>query len=135
MLHSTFGRMGLTISNERLIRLYHMPKTLSDNTLERVLTAAESLFAEQGYNGASLRQITKRAAVNLASVNYHYGDKESLYIAVIKRRLQPINLIRLAQLQAAEYQAGTQPVPLSLIIEIMARPIFELGADVTNGGN
>lgn len=104
-------------------------------TLIQILDAAESLFAQQGYDGTSLRQVTKKAGVNLAAVNYHYGDKESLYAAVIRRRIQPINRDRLGRLAQAEQDAEGNPVPLPLIIELMARPIFELCEDPSTGGH
>ena len=94
-------------------------------TLDRILIAAESLFADQGYDGTTLRQITRRAKVNLAAVNYHHGDKESLYLEVLRRRIQPINQTRLAMLDEAEQQAGDQPVPLAMLMEILAGPLFE----------
>lgn len=100
----------------------------------RILTAAESLFANQGYHGTTLRQVTQKAKVNLAAVNYHYGDKESLYVAVIRHRIRPINQARLTLLAEAERAADGKPVPLSRIVEIMARPIFELGGDPASDG-
>jgi AcrR family transcriptional regulator len=103
-------------------------------TLDRILIAAESLFADQGYDGTTLRQITRRAKVNLAAVNYHHGDKESLYLEVLRRRIQPINQTRLAMLDEAEQQAGDQPVPLAMLLEILAGPLFELYAGPDENG-
>ncbi|MGF1686184.1 TetR family transcriptional regulator [Photobacterium japonica] len=57
-------------------------------TKARILDAAERLFAEQGFNDTSLRTITSKAGVNLASVNYHYGDKKTLVRAVLSRYLE-----------------------------------------------
>ena len=110
-----------------------MKPTIHPNTTDRILSAAEGLFAEHGYYRASLRKVTQLAKVNLAAVNYHYGDKESLYVAVIMRRMEPINHSRLAKLNRAEEVAGDKPVPLAVIMEIMARPFFEL-CDGTNRG-
>ncbi|WP_318434511.1 TetR/AcrR family transcriptional regulator [Photobacterium leiognathi] len=56
-------------------------------TKSRILDAAELLFAEHGFNETSLRTITSKAGVNLASVNYHYGDKKTLVRAVLSRYL------------------------------------------------
>ncbi len=111
-----------------------MTITPSEATLIRILNAAESLFAQHGYDGTSLRQVTKNAKANLAAVNYHYGDKESLFATVIRRRIQPINRDRLGRLAQAEQEAEGKPVPLAMIIEIMARPIFELCEDPATGG-
>lgn len=104
-----------------------MPKP-SDETHEKILAAAESLFATAGYDGTSLRRITAAAGVNLAAVNYHHGDKESLYLEVIRRRVAPVNQARLVRLADAEYTAGSEPVALAQVLEIMARPWFELYA-------
>ncbi|MGF1755226.1 TetR family transcriptional regulator [Vibrio makurazakiensis] len=58
------------------------------STKEKILDVAESLFAEHGFNDTSLRTITSKANVNLASVNYHFGDKKTLVRAVINRYLE-----------------------------------------------
>ena len=52
------------------------------DTVERILDAAEILFAEKGFSETSLRLITSKAQVNLAAVNYHFGSKKSLIQAV-----------------------------------------------------
>lgn len=57
-------------------------------TKRRILDAAEILFAEHGFKETSLRTITSKAGVNLASVNYHYGDKKTLVRAVLSRYLE-----------------------------------------------
>ena len=60
---------------------------MSLETKERILDAAERLFADEGFAATSLRQITAEAGVNLAAVNYHFGSKESLLTAVFERRV------------------------------------------------
>ena len=72
------------------------------DTKQRILTAAEAVFADQGFAGASLRAITQSAEVNLAAVNYHFGSKTGLYRAVFERRIEPINRERLVRLDALE---------------------------------
>jgi AcrR family transcriptional regulator len=49
------------------------------STRERVLSAASEIFAEKGYRDATVSEICEAADANIASVNYHFGDKESLY--------------------------------------------------------
>ena len=59
------------------------------DTVERILDAAEALFAERGFAETSLRTITSTAGVNLAAVNYHFGSKKELIQAVFARFLSP----------------------------------------------
>ena len=55
------------------------------DTKTRIINAAERLFAEQGFAQTSMREITTKAEVNLAAVNYHFGNKNNLIHAVFKR--------------------------------------------------
>ena len=82
------------------------------DTKQRILDAAEYLFAQNGYRGTSLRTITGKARVNLAAVNYHFGSKKALVEDVIKRRLIPLNMIRkkrLEEVKAAADRKGKKP--------------------------
>jgi TetR/AcrR family transcriptional regulator, regulator of cefoperazone and chloramphenicol sensitivity len=54
-----------------------------DPTKTRLLEAAGEEFAEKGFDGATIRSISQRAGANLAAVNYHFGDKEQLYIRAV----------------------------------------------------
>jgi AcrR family transcriptional regulator len=58
---------------------------VNKSTKVKILDAAEELFAEHGFTDTSLREITGKAQVNLASVNYHFGSKKSLIQAVFDR--------------------------------------------------
>jgi AcrR family transcriptional regulator len=60
-----------------------------DLTRERILDSAENLFAQKGFNAVSVREITSAARCNLAAVNYHFGNKESLYLEVFRSRWVP----------------------------------------------
>jgi TetR/AcrR family transcriptional regulator, regulator of cefoperazone and chloramphenicol sensitivity len=53
-------------------------------TREALLEAAAEVFAEAGFRGATVREICQRARANIAAVNYHFGDKEALYLEVLR---------------------------------------------------
>jgi AcrR family transcriptional regulator len=53
-------------------------------TEQRLLEAAGEIFAERGYQSATTRQICEKAGANIAAINYHFGDKEGLYMAVLR---------------------------------------------------
>lgn len=72
----------------------------SDKTKERIVRAAEQLFAQDGYEAVSLRRITAKGKANIAAVNYHFRTKEMLLEKVMERQLLPIFQLRLKQLQA-----------------------------------
>ena len=54
-----------------------------DETRGKLIEAAGYEFAEKGFDGATVRSICDRAGANLAAINYHFGDKERLYEAVV----------------------------------------------------
>lgn len=58
------------------------------STKEKILNVAEELFADHGFSETSLRMITAKAEVNLASVNYHFGSKKTLIQAVFDRFME-----------------------------------------------
>lgn len=89
------------------------------DTKQRILDAAEHLFAQEGFKGTSLRDITGRAGVNLAAVNYHFGSKEALLRAVLERRLIPLNQVRidrLTQVRDNARQKGQSPPVKELLL-------------------
>jgi AcrR family transcriptional regulator len=63
-------------------------------TRERLLAAAERLFAEHGYGGTSVRDVTEAAGANVAAVNYHFGGKEQLYLEVFGARTAEMTELR-----------------------------------------
>lgn len=100
------------------------------STKERILGAAEELFARHGFAGASLRQVTSAANVNLAAVNYHFGSKDNLINEVFRRRLDELNARRMALLTSALAQPG---VRLEDLLAAFIRPALALSID-GNGG-
>ncbi|HUH29970.1 MAG TPA: TetR/AcrR family transcriptional regulator [Rhodanobacter sp.] len=98
----------------------------SVSTKDRILGAAEVLFAQRGFDGASLRQLTTAAGVNLAAVNYHFGSKEKLVEQVFRRRLDALNARRMDALATIEGRADTT---LEDVLAAYIRPALELSHD------
>src|SRR3546814_10370396 len=96
------------------------------STKDRILGAAEELFAQHGFSGTSLRQVTSRADVNIAAVNYHFGSKENLVTEVFRRRMDEMSAQRLAQLRQAQEQA---PGELEPILAAFVEPALALAQD------
>ena len=108
--------------------------TASNPTKERILSAAELLFAETGIATTSLRRITARARVNLAAVNYHFGSKDGLIDAVYERRLGPVTDEWLTNIERLERQYGDDPAPVEEIVEAFVLPVARLASDEVRGG-
>jgi AcrR family transcriptional regulator len=79
-------------------------------TKERLLDAAERLFAESGFDEVSIRDLAAAADVNVAAVNYHFQGKENLYHEVIRRRFTVQRDATLASLAAVMPTAGRPQV-------------------------
>jgi len=95
-----------------------------EDTKERLLDAAERLFSERGFEGASLRAVTRAAGTSVSAANYHFGTKEALLVATIRRRAQPVIEARAARLDAIERRAGDAPLPLEDVLDAFLQPIF-----------
>ncbi|MCU0906285.1 MAG: TetR family transcriptional regulator [Rhodobacteraceae bacterium] len=88
-------------------------------TRERVLDAAERLFAQHGFEGVSIRQIAREAGVTLSVVGFHGGSKDDLSVTVLERRAAALNARRRAALAAA--MAEPDPT-LRAVIEAYVLP-------------
>lgn len=91
----------------------------SEETRQRIIEAAEIAFAEEGLN-ISMRRIMDDAGVNVSSINYHFGDRDSLLRALMDERSQSINQERLRLLNEA-LEKSHQPT-LAQIIDALLRP-------------
>ena len=103
-------------------------------TKRAVLDSAERLFAQHGFEATSLRAITAAAAANLGAVNYHFASKDALILAVLNRRMHPLNQERLALLDRFEEEANPRPVSIEAVLEALFRPALELIARPSKGG-
>ena len=107
----------------------------SPDTRERILDAAETLFVEHGFEATSMRMITGRAGVNLASVNYHFGSKEALIQEVFRRRLTWLNEARLNALERFEQETRGAPLKAHQIVEAFFGVSLRMAADTEHGGH
>jgi AcrR family transcriptional regulator len=103
------------------------------DTKTRILDAAETLFIECGYEAMSLRQITSRAEVNLAAVNYHFGSKEALIHAMLSRRLDRLNLERVKLLERFDTMLGAR-LTCEHVLGAMFIPALRLSREPRVGG-
>lgn len=104
------------------------------DTKGRILEATELLFIEFGYEAMSLRQITARAKVNLAAVNYHFGSKEALMQSVLGRRLDPLNTRRLALLTACEERWTKEQLTCDHVLGALFVPALQMARNPDTGG-
>ena len=98
------------------------------STKDRILNAAEKLFARDGFDATSLRAITTEADVNLAAVNYHFKSKDALTLEVFARHLRPVAEQRKALLEAYLAAAGEGALELEPILAAFIRPVLEVGS-------
>lgn len=101
------------------------------STKNKILDAAEQLFADKGFNGTSLREITSQAEVNLAAVNYHFGSKKELIKAVMSRYMNELSP-RLESALEAVCQQQAQP-SLIQVFSAFVKPLLSLNEFQENG--
>lgn len=103
---------------------------MQQDTPDRLLAAAEELFAEHGFAHTSVRQITDAARANVAAVNYHFGGKQRLYEAVFGRVLEHMRHRRLRAIS----QVMAEPNPtLEQVIATFADSFMEPMIDASRG--
>jgi AcrR family transcriptional regulator len=93
-------------------------------TRDRILSVAERLFAERGYEATSVRDITAEADCNVAAVNYHFGGKENLYVETFRGLLGELRDLRIRRIRTAMEDAG-EDATLELFVESMAHAFLE----------
>lgn len=96
----------------------------SDVTRTRILDAAERLFANRGYEGASIRDVAAAADVQVHAVSYHFGPKEALFDAVVVRRAAIMTAHRRAALEAARTAAADGPIPIAAMVRAYVTPFI-----------
>jgi AcrR family transcriptional regulator len=99
---------------------------MEEATRDRLLDAAERLFAEHGYQATTMRGLTAEADANIAAVNYHFGCKQSLLEAVVHRALAPVIEERRRRMEAL----GDSP-SVEEVVEAIAGPLLECAEGAT----
>lgn len=90
---------------------------------ERILDAAERLFARYGYDGVTMRQIASEAKVDVALASYHFGKKLDVFYAVFRRRAELLSTSRRKVLKASQKQSDGHPQSLEQIIHAFVLPL------------
>ena len=103
----------------------------TEETRERILSAAQELFSEKGFEATSVRDITTEAGCNVASVNYHFGGKDNLYLETFRSMLVVLREQRLAVL--GELMARDPAPTLEEFLESFAEGFIEPLVDESRG--
>ncbi|MCO6453979.1 MAG: CerR family C-terminal domain-containing protein [Pirellulaceae bacterium] len=97
---------------------------MTDSTRERILQAAGRVFADKGFQAATVRDICQEAEVNIAAVNYYFGEKQQLYVEAVRRARE----LRIAQVPFPKRAADSPPAErLRDFVHVIARRM--LGTD------
>jgi AcrR family transcriptional regulator len=97
---------------------------MAEDTRDRIVDAAERLFAERGVERTSLRAVTRAAGVNVAAIHYHFGSREELLRAVLDKTVRPLNARRLVLLEQA-LQRSDGALAVRDILDAFLRPDVE----------
>lgn len=95
-------------------------------TGERILDAAEELFARDGFAAVTVRQIMRKAEADVSLAYYHFKSKRDLFDAVMLRRAEHLNRIRLEALQAVEQRHPDDLPSVREIIDAFLDPLLDL---------
>lgn len=91
---------------------------MQDDTKHRLLAAAGQIFADKGFEAASVREICQRADANIAAVHYHFGDKKQLYVAAVRHA-------QCAQSDSIPFPEWSPGLPATQRLEDFIRTLFE----------
>lgn len=100
------------------------------DTKAQIIAAASKVFARDGFEAASLREILRDAGVNPASAHYHFGSKEVLYRRTVERWIIPLTEQRAALLDELLQQDQSVPERVQTLIEAYISPYLKLCGDV-----
>lgn len=100
------------------------PLPVDNETRERLLNAAQQLFAERSFTQVSVREITDKAGVALSAINYHFGGKDDLIYALARRTGPELIRERAQLLQAAEAQGGDVEQRVRGVLHALVAPVI-----------
>src|SRR3990167_5417729 len=103
--------------------MMHEAGTATEQTSERLLNAAREAFSQHGFQGATVREICRRAEANVAAVNYHFGSKDGLFS-------EALNFAPLKAMQLANVKADEDP---EVRLRLFIRDFMLMLLDETNG--
>jgi len=87
------------------------------NTKQKLIREASKLFAQRGFDGTSIRDITEATGANLAAINYHFRSKEALFAAVVQQAIESLN-------KTLKQIAESQDPPIDKLSKIFREYIF-----------
>ncbi len=93
-------------------------------TPDRLLDAAERLFAKRNYQTVTLREIAAEANANVGQIAYHFGKKETLVRETIQRRAGELNRERIALLENYEELVGRENVEVEPLVRALILPYY-----------
>ncbi len=121
--------MKKNISKKNLDNLSNTSK----ETVNSLLDVAETLFAEYGFAGTTVRDISAKANINQALINYHFKSKQGLFKAIFERRAKTLVEERLSLLDKAREVAHGKAIPLKDLIYAFVYPPLRIASDSTGG--
>jgi AcrR family transcriptional regulator len=102
-------------------------------TRERILDAAEELFAEHGFDGVTVRQVTRKAGVDVALAHYYFGTKRGLFDSVFLRRAAILNDARLKAIDDYQVNPGPEGATIEGFVQAFLDPVMERWATGSSG--
>ncbi len=104
-----------------MLETAHNPPPDDLDTRQRLLEVAGAVFAELGFRGATVRDICQRANTNVASIHYHFGDKEGLYHALLE---SAIDAAEVARPHAAPEQFASPEDELAVFLRVFLGRLY-----------
>jgi AcrR family transcriptional regulator len=97
------------------------PGLMTMKKKEQILEVAETLFAEHGYEGTSVRKLAKKARINVAMISYYFGSKEKLFQALVEYRARGTHE-KLRSLNKNEFDPMTK---IEMLVDLYVDKIYD----------